>query len=337
MKKLLLLLLLPALAVAQTKKPEDFGYRHLQMVYNKLPVDILIQSKKGDEKKRKPLLLFVQGSLPIPLMILDKVGKPYFVFVFKTDSLLNQYHLAIIGKPGVPVICQDSLLTKDYCYNDPATGLFPQVYQQHNFINYYADRDAAVLKYLRKLDIADPKQKIVVAGHSEGATVAAKLALISPDVGKLIYGSENPFGRIMTEIEQQRELDPTGTKTEAIFKEWQKDVNKPNDLSQKKGDTNKATYQSSIPPIEYLQQLKIPVLAVYGTKDHSGRYSDLLRVEMIRRHKTNFTFKCYAGLDHNYFPQKAGGGADTEVFNWDKVVLDWQAWLNGKTELRALQ
>lgn len=337
MKKLFLLLLLPAVAFAQTKKPEELGYRHLQMVYKDMPVDILIQSKKGDEKKRKPILLFIQGSLPIPLIILDKGGKPYFVFVFKPDSLLTQYHLAIIGKPGIPVVCPDSVLTKDYCYKDPATDLFPKAYQLHNYINYYADRDAAVLKFLRKLDIADPRQKIVIAGHSEGSTVAAKLALISPDVSKLIYGSENPFGRIMTEIEQEREVDLSGNKTEALFKEWQKIVNKPNDLSSKKGDTNKATYQSSIPAVEYLQQLKIPVLVTYGTKDHSGKYTDLLRIEMIRQHKTNFTFKCYAGLDHNYFPVKPNGEVNYEVFNWDKVALDWQAWLNGKTELHALQ
>ncbi|MES2274904.1 MAG: hypothetical protein V4592_02700 [Bacteroidota bacterium] len=337
MKKLILLLLIPAIVTAQTKKPEDFGYRHLQTVYKDLPVDILILSKKGDEKKRKPIFLFVQGSLPIPLIILDKAGKPYFVFVFKADSLLNQYHLAIIGKPGVPVIAQDSVLTKDYVYNDPLTKLMPRVYQQHNYIDYLASRDKEVLRFLMKQDFAALKQKAVVAGHSEGATVAAKLALISPDVGKLIYASENPFGRIMTEVGQERELDPTGTKTEAIFKEWQQIVNKPNDVSQKKGDTNKGTYQSSIPPIEYLEKLTIPVLVTYGTKDHSGKFTDLLRIEMTRKHKNNFIFKCYAGLDHNYFPLKPDGLVNYDVFNWDKVALDWQAWLNGKTELHALQ
>jgi hypothetical protein len=337
MKKLLFLLFIPAIAMAQNHKPEDFGYRHLQTVYKNLLVDILILSKKGDEKKRKPIFLFVQGSLPIPLIILDKAGKPYFVFVFKTDSLLNQYHLAIIGKPGVPVIAGDSALTKDYVYNDPATGLMPRVYQQHNYIDYLASRDKEVLRFLLRQDFAALKQKVVVAGHSEGATVAAKLALISPDIGKLIFASENPFGRIMTEIGQERQLDPTGVKTEARFREWQRIVNKPDDVSQKKGDTNKGTYQSSIPPIEYLQKLTIPVLVTYGTNDHAGKYIDLLRVEMIRQHKNNFTFKCYAGLDHNYFPLKPDGSVNYDVFNWDKVVLDWQAWLNGKTELHALQ
>jgi pimeloyl-ACP methyl ester carboxylesterase len=335
MKQLLLLLFISSSLMAQPR-PEDFGYKHLQTIYKDLPVDILILSKKGDEHKRKPLFLFIQGSLPIPLIILDKAGKPYFVFVFKTDSLLNQYHLAIIGKPGVPVICPDSVLAKDYHYSDPATGLMPAVYQQHNYITYFAERDKEVLKFLRKQDFA-AKQKVVIAGHSEGGTVAAKLASISPDVGKLIYASENPFGRIMTEIDQERMGDITGVRTEALFKDWHRIVNKPNDLSQKKGDTNKATYQSSIPPIEYLKKLKIPVLVTYGTKDYAGKYNDYLRLEIIRLHKKNFSFKSYAGLDHNYFNLKPDGSINYDIFNWDKVVLDWQDWLNGKPELRHVQ
>jgi hypothetical protein len=337
MKMLIPFMLVACTVLAQNKKPEDFGYKHLQTVYKDLPVDVLILSKKGDEHKRKPILLFVQGSLPIPLIILDKGGKPYFVFVFKSDSLLNQYHLAIIGKPGVPVMAQDSTLTKDYCYTDPITGQMPRVYQQHNYIDYLAERDKQVLKFLRKQPFAAINQKIVVAGHSEGATVAAKLASISPDVGKLIYASENPFGRIMTEIEQEREVDKTGKIVEARFKDWQRIVSKPNDVSQNKGDTNKGTYQSSIPPIDYLKTLTIPVLVTYGTKDHSGKYSDLLHIEMIRMHKTNFTFKSYVGLNHNYFSTKQDGSVDYDVFNWDKVVLDWQAWLNDKTDLHAVQ
>ena len=57
------------------------------------------------------------------------------------------------------------------------------------------------------------------------------------------------------------------------------------------GDTFKATYDFSIPPIQYLEKLTIPVLVSYGTKDWSAPYNDYLRVEMIRKKKRNFTFK----------------------------------------------
>ena len=58
------------------QKAENFGFRHLQTTYKNDTVDILIKSLKGEEQIKKPLLLFCQGSLPIPLIIkYDENGK----------------------------------------------------------------------------------------------------------------------------------------------------------------------------------------------------------------------------------------------------------------------
>jgi hypothetical protein len=51
-------------------------------------------------------------------------------------------------------------------------------------------------------------------------------------------------------------------------------------------------------------------------------------VEILNQQKNNFTFKAYAGLDHNYFGIKETGEIDYEKFNWDKVAADWLNWLN---------
>jgi hypothetical protein len=48
---------------------------------------------------------------------------------------------------------------------------------------------------------------------------------------------------------------------------------------------------------------------------------------MIRNNKPNFTFKPYLGLEHNYFPMKESGEINYEIFNWDKVGIDWLNWL----------
>ena len=95
-----------------------------------------------------------------------------------------------------------------------------------------------------------------------------------------------------------------------------------------KDDTYKATYEFSIPPFAYLEKIKIPVLVCYGTKDEgSVPFNDYLRVEMIRRKKTNFTFFSYFGTEHNYFGLKPDGQTDYDKFNWDKVAMDWLKWL----------
>ena len=331
MKNFLLILFLSlcGFVSGQNTRPEDFGFRHFQTIYKGDTVDILIKSKKGEELKRKPLLLFCQGSLPIPLIIkYDENGKQgiYHVFVFNPDSLSNEYHLVIIGKPYIPLIVDKKSLNNDMTFTD-STGAFPKKYIERNLLDYYVDRDIAVIKFLQKKSWVS-KNKLVVAGHSEGSTIAAKLALEFPKVTRLIYASGNPLGRIMTIIEQDRADESDSTQyAENLIKHWKQIVDNSTDMNTKKGDTYKATYEFSIPPMQYLQKLKIPVLICYGTKDVGLPFNDYFRVEMIRQKKKNFTFKAYIGLEHNFFPLKPNGDINFDIFNWDKVADDWRSWL----------
>lgn len=326
---LILFLFLGSFVSGQNILPEVFGFRHFQTIYKGDTVDILIKSKKGDELKRKPLLLFCQGSLPVPLIIkYDENGKQgiYHVFVFNPDSLSNEYHLAIIGKPYIPLIADKKSLNNDMTFTD-STGAFPKKYIERNLLDYYIDRDIAVIKFLQKKSWVS-KNKLVVAGHSEGSTIAAKLALEFPKVTELIYSSGNPLGRILTSIEHERVNESDSTHyAESLLKHWKQIVDNLSDMDTKTGDTYKATYEFSIPPMQYLQKLKIPVLICYGTKDISSPFNDYFRVEMIRQKKKNFTFKAYIGLEHNFFPLKPNGDINFDIFNWDKVADDWRSWL----------
>jgi pimeloyl-ACP methyl ester carboxylesterase len=150
-------------------------------------------------------------------------------------------------------------------------------------------------------------------------------------VTHLIYSGGNPMGRILSIIEQNRamETDTDSTKYgEDNINYWVDIVANRNDMSSSKGDTNKATYEFSEPMLTYLEKLKIPVLVTYGTKDWGSPYNDFLRVDLIRQHKNNFSFKAYIGTEHNFFPLKADGQPNYDIFNWDKVASDWLKWLN---------
>jgi len=112
---------------------------------------------------------------------------------------------------------------------------------------------------------------------------------------------------------------------------WKNIIDNPTDMTASQGDTYKATYQFSIPPpMSYLEKLKIPVLITYGTKDYSCPFNDYFRVKIIEQKKTNFTFKGYIGVEHNFFPLKANGETNYDIFNWDKVADDWRSWLKGQ-------
>jgi dienelactone hydrolase len=324
-----LLLLFSTSLLAQ--KAEDFGFRHFQMLYKNDTVDILIKSKKGEEQFKKPLLLFCQGSLPVPLIITyDDNGKKgiYNVFVFNTDSLTNKYHLAIINKPFVPLVADSKLLTKELTYAD-SLGNFSPGYTKRNLLNYYVDRDIQVINFLQKQSFISSKS-LVVAGHSEGSAIAANIAHRCKKVTQLIYSGGSPLGRIMSIIgrARQEQLKDSTRNIGGIFDYWTKTIDNKND-DNSTGDTYKGQFQfSTPPPINILLKLNIPILVTYGTKDFGAvLQNDYLRVATTAKQKTNFTFKDYVGLDHNFFPLFENGRPNYDIFNWDKVAEDWRLWL----------
>ena len=334
MKPLLTILLLTFSIFLFGQNTEEFGFRHLQTIYNSDTVDILIKSKKGEEQIKKPLFLFCQGSLPIPLIIkYDENGKKgiYNVFVFNPDSLSNNYHLAIISKPFVPLIADKKSLSNDLTFAD-SLGKYSTDYTKRNILDYYVDRDIQVIKFLQKQNFIST-EKLVIAGHSEGSAIAANIAYKFKGATELIYSGGSPLGRIMSIIERARkeQLKDTTRNVNGIFEYWDQTVeNKSNDIST--GDTFKGQYQFSFPPlIEILLKLNIPVLVTYGTNDFGAlAQNDYLRIATIAKQKKNFTFKDYVGLDHNFFPLLQNDKPDYNIFNWDKVAEDWRKWLNKK-------
>jgi dienelactone hydrolase len=305
------------------------------MRYQKDPVDILVLSKKGEEKVVKPIILFDQGSQARPLILLDNGGEPYRVFPFQTDSLLTKFHLAIVGKPYVPLIANHSDL-KNGAYADPQTGIPPAQFYSRDNVDYYVNRAKEVIKHLKKQPWVK-KDQLVAAGHSAGSTVVAKLALESKDVTHLIYSGGNPFGRMASIISQARATDDSvGTRAERSFTYWQEVVKDSTSVASQGGDSNKTTYDFSIPPIDYLMKLQIPVLVTYGTKDYGVAFNDYMRLETIRKGKKNFTFKPYIGMEHNYFGFDTEGKVDYDKFGWDQVADDWSQWLR-KEEIHRLK
>jgi len=308
------------------KQAKDYGFRHFQVVYKSDPVDILVKSAEGEEEKQKPLFLFCQGSLPIPLILYDDKGG-FGTLPFKPDSLARYFHVAVISKPFIPLLADIRNLQNDYCYRDSSRN-FPSDYIQRNLLSYYTARNLDVITFLQNQHWIS-KNKLIVAGHSEGSTIAAKMATQSKKITHLIYSGGNPFGRILTIISRNRKMESDSMQlAERTFKNWESIIQEPEKLDASHGDANKNIYEFSIPPILYLQDLKIPVLVLYGTKDEGAApFNDYLRVELIRRKKANFTFKTYLGTEHNYFGLRPDGQPDYDKFNWDKVALDWLKWL----------
>ena len=315
-------------ALAQPRTPADFGYRHLTMRYQRDTVDILVLSKKGEEAKRKPVFLFVQGSLPQPLIKIGEKG-PYGVFPFAPKDFLPDYHLVIISKPGVPLVANVKELQPGFIYLDPKTGQMPQAYCQRDNLGYYVARNAAVLRYLTRQPWVNALD-ISAMGHSAGSTIVARMARHPGPLRRVMYLSGNPLGRMLTIVLQAR-AEADSASAESEFTYWQQVLAAPQTTACTTGDSNQTTasFSEAQSPLQDLLQTRLPVFVGYGTRDWGAPATDYLRLEAIRAGKTNLTFRAYPGLEHNFFGF-TNGKLDYDKFNWDRVAHDFFAWMRAQ-------
>lgn len=314
-----LLFTLSTICIAQ-----NIHTRELIKKYKKTKVEYLVLSKKGEEKLKKPLFLFCQGSLSRPLQIISDDGK-FPLLPFDIQIILKDYHLVLISKPGIPLEENVKNLNNDFTY--PKDKLPPEEYILNNNLEYYYKRNISILNQLLKENWVE-RNKIVVAGHSEGSYVALEMANHSKKITHLIYSGGNPLGRMMSIINQDRmnksEKEEWVPETLKFWKDiladkYTKELDREN--------TSLYLYGLSRNFTEDLLKLKIPVLVTYGTKDQNGIFNDYLNVEVIKNNKSNFTFKPYFNCDHNFFPVDENNNANYEVENWQKVGEDWMKWL----------
>ncbi|MGK4567895.1 alpha/beta hydrolase family protein [Flavobacterium sp. 3HN19-14] len=334
MKNLILIamLLISKVYAYSQKIPEDYGYRHLQFKFQNDPVDVIVISKKGEERIPKPLFFFCQGSLPQPVVKYDEKGL-YGTLPFDENPFLNDFHIVIVGKPFVPIISDVNKLGKDFMYlKDIENEIPPKGYIERNYLDYYVFRNNFILRQLAK-ERWVRNRKLVVAGHSEGSSIAVKMAATNKKITHLIYSGGNPYGRIMSILAQSRftENDSVHDGSNTIDY-WKTVVDNSKSISFNGGDSFKTTFDFSQPQNENLSHLKIPVLVTYGTKDWSSPYNDLFRIEAIREKKSNFTFIDYPNLDHNFFPVNEERKPNYEIYNWDKVAKDWLIWLEDSVQ-----
>ena len=299
------------------RPPEAFGYRRLVVMFGRDSVQVLLLLKPGEETRKKPLLLWEQGSLPTPLVLYDERGA-YAVFPFHPKKVLESCHLAIISKPGLP-------LTFDVTGQNPnAIGQRqpPPYYCARNYLDYYLRRDEAVLRFLKKQPWVEAS-RVVIGGHSQGTAVVAHLAAVPGLVSRAVYLSGNPLGRIMSMLALDRQAADTAD-VAGTFRRWQQVVADPT-RADCQGDDPRNTYGFAASEMPVLLRTRVPVFVGFGTLDRGVAGDDYLRLETIRQHRTNFTFREYPGREHNFFGVK-NGQPDYDDFYWDQVGEDFLRW-----------
>lgn len=337
---LLLALLTQSLVFGQHTQRFVGGYTVFTIPFKNDSITFAVVAKAGELTKRKPIMLFRQGSLPIPLFVINSKNNrpsltelPITCYDHEAD-----YHTIMIAKPGVPLIVNDSYL--DTLFNTrsrPKPEMYPTYYQMRNYLDYYVKQTNAVLNFVLQQSWADPKRVILVGG-SEGYHVTIKTAYTNRQVTHLIAFSGGLEGRLQAQIREERTKGITGEyspeeaqrKVESLQQYWANLCRDSLNTVSTYGDPNRTVYSFSHPyNKDYLLSLTIPICIAYGTADIHSLSNDTLPMEFARHGKTNLTLKAYLNHDHTFYKlfYDGQGKVINKVYNGAAVEKDYFEWL----------
>ena len=155
----------------------------------------------SDTSKNKPTLLFLQGSLPSPL-IMDFGSFKHVNLPFNYQNFLTDFDVAVVSMPHTPLIVSKEQLNDQFCYVTDSADQhsFDPDFMRANTLRTYVDRTHEVIKDIGKRS----GSKIHVIGHSQGAKVAAVVASENDLVKSVSFLGFNPFGRFDEMIRRKR-------------------------------------------------------------------------------------------------------------------------------------
>ena len=284
---------------------------------------------------KKPIFLFCQGSLPIPLFVKPEKEPMWMIgggiTNFDIEEIKQNYHLVVISMPKTPLIVEEKNLNESYCYipNIDQSNEFDKEYIESDYLENYQKRASVVLKYLRKQKWTD-NSKLIIAGHSQGSKVASAITVSNKHVTHLGLFGANPFGRIDQLIRNYRKEAETKKITwreadEKINDKYQMLRDAYNNDSLKKDPSLLAWKSFSKPQINNWLKITIPTYLAYGTNDIASDLCDLVPIFYIQNAKNNLTYKRYPNLEHNFF-EVEDGITNYEKEKWPMVMGEFVKW-----------
>jgi pimeloyl-ACP methyl ester carboxylesterase len=308
------------------------GYTHFQTTLKKDTIDFVVADTNLTVKK--PVLLFCQGSQPVPLFFdfPDQGIIPVALNNFDVNEMKKHYHVVVISMPKTPVTVGWDHLNKQYNYvlDTASEYSYDPEFVKADYLENYVARANHVLKYLSKQKWVDNEQ-LVIAGHSQGSHVALGIAHANKNVTQLGLFGFNPLGRIDQYIRSARKQAEAGEITwqhadsiqKEIYEEYQS-YNKP-DITQNSYFAN--SWKSfSKSQLSELVNLKIPVYIAYGSNDINSDFCDLLPLYFIEKGKSDNKVIRYPNLEHNFFPIDKNGYPDYQNGKWYWVMNSFISW-----------
>lgn len=308
------------------------NYTHFQLKSKKDTIDFVIADTNFTAKK--PLLLFCQGSLPVPLFVQydEQTIFPTAFSNFDLTEMNKHYYVAVISMPSTPVVAHLNHLNRSYNYIlDPTQEYsYDPDFIRADYLQNYVDRATKVLNYLGKQAWIKTNQ-LVVAGHSQGSHIALELASKNPRITQLGLFGFNPLGRVDQYIRMLRKQAETGQITWHEADSLQETVLEDYASYFSADKSNEETFQQSWvsfskSQVTLLSELKTPVYIAYGSHDINSDFCDLMPLYFIEHGKTNYKLMRYGNLEHNFFPLLENGQPDYDHGQWIPVMNAFLKW-----------
>ncbi|MGE0480558.1 MAG: alpha/beta hydrolase family protein [Phycisphaerae bacterium] len=262
--------------------------------------------------QRKPLLVYLEGSGAQSHFVAvgDKVG--YSLFVVFAKAAAERFHVVAVEKRGVEFLGGAKR-------PGSAEGASDE-YQKHATLE---DRVADVRLLLDTL-LSSPTVdtgRVVVAGFSEGADVAAAVAAADPRVTHVACiagaGASQLFDLICLQRRAMLRVGQSHEEVErsiaALEAEYQKIFAEPRSIEKFfMGHAYRrwASFAAHA-PVESLKKSRCKAFLAHGTADESVPIEsfDLLTVDLFRAGRKDVTIRRYAGRDHSLRDPAAGDNA----------------------------
>lgn len=281
---------------------------------------------------KKPILLFCQGSLPVPLVFqFDGTNFPAVWNNFDLTEANKHFYVVSISMPHVPLIVTQKNINASYQYVPDTANpqLFDPLYLKGDYLANYVRRANAVLRFLYKQPWVEPS-KTVALGHSQGSRVALALAVSNSSIKQLGLLGNNVHSRMDQIIWDIRHKAERGEITWEEAEQQQKEnyafhAEYQNEGMRKQNTSHNTWYSFSKDYENELTSLKIPVYIAYGSNDPVAQNTDLLPLRFIEAQKFNFQMVRYANCEHNFFPL-VEGKPDYENGKWNEVFNAFVSW-----------
>ncbi|MGR3811255.1 acyl-CoA thioester hydrolase/BAAT C-terminal domain-containing protein [Jiulongibacter sp. NS-SX5] len=284
--------------------------------------------------KPKPTIIFIRGSDFAPLF----VNGHSLVFPFNFKKYDDEFNFVVMSKPGIPISI-DSLRNRfinetyrnGYYINQNAK--VPDDFVRNNNLTYYSKAYFKILKYLKKQPWVDCKRLFVV-GHSQGANIAASIALKNKNIKKVVLLSThlgNRFTEAISKVrfqensnkisskEAQSRIDSIYTEHERLF------LNRENNTELFDSNTFFSYASFTYPSIhEKVIQLSQPTLLIYGTNSIQDLDCDFLKLRLTEKNIKNIKVLPMINKGHNFFTYhfKKNGEYINRTFGWDSVFKE---------------